>query len=120
VPIFDRFAEAAPVLKVRYLDRDAHRTPAGTAINAATECRCRVLHEDGQEAAVTASGRSANTGYWRRSWLGRVPDRIVAAGDPLLAQITQDWLDEFGGAVDSAVVPGCGSGMGIEAVLLNQ
>jgi thiol-disulfide isomerase/thioredoxin len=97
-PIFDRFAEAAPVLKVRYLDRDAHAdAQQELQINGGNRVPVVVFfNEDGQEVArygertlsqyrvlaTKLAGASCSTG-------------IVAAGDPLLAQITQDWLDEF-------------------------
>jgi thiol-disulfide isomerase/thioredoxin len=97
-PIFDRFAEAAPVLKVRYLDRDVHPdAQQELQVNGGNRVPVVVFfNEDGQEVArygertlsqyrslaAKTVGASCSTG-------------IVAAGDPLLAQITQDWLDEF-------------------------
>src|SRR5436305_2712598 len=52
-PIFERFAEAAPVLKVRYLDRDAHpEVQAELQINGGNRVPAVVFFsEDGHEVA---------------------------------------------------------------------
>jgi thiol-disulfide isomerase/thioredoxin len=97
-PIFDRFAEAAPVLTVRYLDRDDHPdAQQALQINGGNRVPVVVFFsEDGQE--VARYGERTLSQY--RSMAAKVTGAIcstgiVGAGDPLLAQITQDWLDEF-------------------------
>src|SRR5947209_1709607 len=52
-PIFQRFTEAAPVLKIRYLDRDAHPdAQRQLQINGGNRVPVVVFfNEDGQEAA---------------------------------------------------------------------
>src|SRR5438132_551938 len=52
-PIFDRFAEAAPVLKVRYLDRDEHGdAQSRLQINGGNRIPVAVFFsEDGHEVA---------------------------------------------------------------------
>jgi thiol-disulfide isomerase/thioredoxin len=97
-PIFERFSEAAPVLKIRYLDRDAHSdAQEALQINGGNRVPVVVFfNEDGHE--VARYGERTLSQY--RSLAAKLggpgcPTGIVAAGDPLLAQIAQDWLDEF-------------------------
>ena len=97
-PIFDRFAEAAPVLKVRYLDRDAHPdVQAELQINGGNRVPVVVyFSEDGHEVARYGERTLSQYRSMAAKAVGAVcATGIVAAGDPLLAQITQDWLDEF-------------------------
>jgi thiol-disulfide isomerase/thioredoxin len=97
-PIFDRFAEAAPVLKVRYLDRDAHAdVQHELQINGGNRVPVVVFfNEDGQEVARYGERTLSQYRTMAAKQVGAsCPTGIVAAGDPLLAQITQDWLDEF-------------------------
>jgi thiol-disulfide isomerase/thioredoxin len=97
-PIFDRFAEAAPVLKVRYLDRDAHPdAQAELQINGGNRVPVVVFFsEDGHEVARYGERTLSQYRMMAAKTVGAsCPTGIVAAGDPLLAQITQDWLDEF-------------------------
>jgi thiol-disulfide isomerase/thioredoxin len=97
-PIFDRFAEAAPVLKVRYLDRDAHpETQKELQINGGNRVPVVVFfNEDGQEVARYGERTLSQYRSLAAKAVGAVCSTgIVASGDPLLAQITQDWLDEF-------------------------
>src|SRR5262249_38659182 len=97
-PIFDRFAEAAPVLTVRYLDRDAHPdVQREWQINGGNRRPVVVFFsEDGHE--VARYGERTLSGY-RALIAEQVGEAcasgVVAAGDPLLAQVTQDWLNEF-------------------------
>jgi len=97
-PIFDRFAEAAPVIKVRYLDRDDH-ADVQKELQICGGNRVPVLvffSEDGME--VGRYGERTLSKYRQMMLESAGPacsTGIVRSGDPLLAQITQDWLNEF-------------------------
>ena len=97
-PTFDRFAEAAPVLKIRYLDRDDHPdVQAELRINGGNRVPVAVFFsEDGHEVARYGERTLSQYRMLAEKTVGAsCSTGIVAAGDPLLAQITQDWLDEF-------------------------
>ena len=99
-PIFERFAAAAPegVIRVRYLDRDAHPdVQRELRINGGDRVPVVVFFsEDGYE--VARYGERTLSKY-RQMMLDQAGDScpagIVRSGDPLLARVTQDWLDEF-------------------------
>ena len=96
-PILEKFAEAAPVLKVRYLDRDLHRDAQDELkINGGDRVPVAVFFsEDGFEVsrygertltkyrqlAAQFSGETCGTG-------------LVKGGDPVQLGIVQDWLNE--------------------------
>src|SRR5436190_18691762 len=97
-PIFDRFAENASVLKVRYLDRDEHGdAQARLQINGGDRIPVVVFFsEDGYE--VSRYGERTLSKY--RDMVEKQTGEscasgITVPGDPLLARVTQDWLDEF-------------------------
>jgi thiol-disulfide isomerase/thioredoxin len=92
-PIFERFAEAAPVLVVRYLDRDAHpEAQRELQINAGNRVPVAVFFsEDGFEAARYGERTLA---AYRRLARGLVPGVPDADGE-LLPQVVADWLREF-------------------------
>jgi thiol-disulfide isomerase/thioredoxin len=96
-PIFERFVEMAPSLKVRYLDRDDHSDVQELLqINGGNRVPVVVFfNEDGQEVARYGE-RTLSQYRSLAAQLGGAgcPTGIVAAGTPLLAQMTQDWLDE--------------------------
>ena len=97
-PIFERFAEAAPVLKVRYLDRDAHpEAQRELQINGGNRVPVVVFFsEDGHEVARHGERTLSKYRQMMRDQAGDAcPTGIVAPGDTLLAQVTQDWLNEF-------------------------
>jgi len=97
-PIFDRFAEAAPVLKVRYLDRDAHAdAQAELRINGGNRVPVVVFFcEDGHEVARYGERTLSKYRAMAATLSGAgCPTGIGASGESLLAQVTQDWLDEF-------------------------
>jgi hypothetical protein len=97
-PIFERFAEAAPVLAVRYLDRDAFPdVQRELQINGGNRVPVAVFFsEDGFEVArygertLTAYRRMAGESAGETCGTG-----IAAAGDPHLAGVVADWLREF-------------------------
>lgn len=97
-PAFERFAEAAPVLKVRYLDRDDHAdAQQELRINGGNRVPVVVFFsEDGHE--VARYGERTLTKY--RSLVAQLGGETCATGlvrgtDPLQIQVVQDWLDEF-------------------------
>ncbi|MFO0811273.1 MAG: thioredoxin family protein [Gemmataceae bacterium] len=95
-PIFDRFAEVAPALKVRYLDNAEHAdAQAELKINGGNRVPVVVFFsEDGQE--VGRYGDRTLSKY--RMMIEQHIGASCATGlgrDPLLAQVTQDWLNEF-------------------------
>ena len=97
-PAFDRFAEAAPVLKVRYLDRDDHPdVQQALQINGGNRVPVAVFFsEDGYE--VSRYGERTLARY--RQLAGQLVGESCATGlvsksDPVGAQVVQDWLNEF-------------------------
>jgi thiol-disulfide isomerase/thioredoxin len=97
-PVFERFAETAPALKVRYLDRDMHAdVQAELQINGGNRVPVvAFFSEDGHEVARYGERTLSQYRMLAAKTVGAsCSTEIVTAGDPLLAQITQDWLDEF-------------------------
>ena len=97
-PIFDRIAEAAPVVKVKYLDRDEHaEAQAELKINGGDRVPVAVFFsEDGHE--VSRYGERTLAKY--RSLVAQLGGESCATGivkgsDPLQMQVVQDWLNEF-------------------------
>lgn len=93
-PILERFAELAPGLKVRYLDRDAFPdAQKELQINGGNRVPVAVFYsEDGQE--VARFGERTLTQYRRKvkEQTGEgCGTGILPAGE--LAGVTQDWLD---------------------------
>lgn len=97
-PIFDHFAAAAPSIKVRYLDRDDH-ADAQRELKICGGDRVPVLvffSEDGYEVARYGERTLSKYRQMARDQIGAAcPTGINVPGDPLLAQVTQDWLNEF-------------------------
>jgi thiol-disulfide isomerase/thioredoxin len=97
-PIFEHFAAAALVLRVRYLDRDEHaEVQQALQVNGGNRVPVVVFFsEDGFEVARYGERTLSKYRQMVRDQLGAsCPTGIVPAGDPLLAQVTQDWLNEF-------------------------
>lgn len=96
-PIFDRFAEFAPVLKIRYLDRDVHAdVQAELKINGGNRVPVAVFFsEDGQE--VARYGERTLTAY--RKMIAQLGGNTCSSGvvsaNSYLADVTADWLREF-------------------------
>jgi thiol-disulfide isomerase/thioredoxin len=94
-PIFEAFAEAAPVLRVRYLDRDAH--PAAQQelqINGGNRVPVAVFFsEDGKE--VSRYGERTLTAYRRMAAevSGEACGTGIVGGE-FLAGVVADWLRE--------------------------
>ena len=97
-PIFEHFAAAAPALAVRYLDRDEHAdVQRELQINGGNRVPVLVfLSEDGFEVARYGERTLTKYRQMMRDQAGpSCPTGIVTSGDPLLVQVTQDWLNEF-------------------------
>jgi hypothetical protein len=97
-PIFEHFAAAAPVIRVRYLDRDEHAdAQQELQINGGNRVPVVVFFsEDGFEAARYGERTLSKYRQMMREQAGpSCPTGINAPGDTLPAQVTQDWLNEF-------------------------
>lgn len=94
-PIFERFAAAAPVLTVRYLDRDDHPdVQSELRINGGDRIPVAVFFsEDGHE--VGRYGDKTLNQYRALAEMQLGEPCAAAAGDELSARVTQDWLEQF-------------------------
>ena len=97
-PIFERIAETAPVVRVRYLDRDEDAdAQKELQINGGDRVPVAVFFsEDGFE--VSRYGERTLAKY--RSLVSQLSGEGCATGlvkgsDPLQIQVQQDWLNEF-------------------------
>ena len=97
-PIFDRFAAAAPVIRVRYLDNAEHAdVQQALSINGGKRVPVAVFFsEDGFE--VSRHGERTLARY--RQLVGQLTGEGCATGlvkgdDPVQRAVVQDWLDEF-------------------------
>ncbi|QVL33663.1 thioredoxin family protein [Telmatocola sphagniphila] len=95
-PAFERFAEIAPCLKIRYLDRDVHAdVQAALKINGGNRVPVAVFFsEDGME--VSRYGERTLSQYRRmvEQQTGEACGSGIVGKDAL-AQIVQEWLNEF-------------------------
>lgn len=97
-PIFEHFAAAAPVLHVRYLDRDDHLdVQQALQINGGNRVPVVVFFsEDGFEVARYGERTLSKYRQMMRDQASdSCPSGLFAPGDSLLAQVTRDWLNEF-------------------------
>ena len=97
-PIFEHFAAVAPVIRVRYLDRDEHAdVQQALQINGGNRVPVVVFFsEDGLEVARYGERTLSKYRQLIRDQVGDLcPTGIALPGDTLLAQVTQDWLNEF-------------------------
>jgi thiol-disulfide isomerase/thioredoxin len=97
-PIFEHFAAAAPVIQVRYIDRDEHAdAQRALQINAGNRVPVLVFFsEDGAEVSRFGERTLSKYRQMMRDNAGAgCPTGILPANDPLLVQVTQDWLNEF-------------------------
>jgi thiol-disulfide isomerase/thioredoxin len=97
-PIFERFAEAAPVLVTRYLDRDEHAdVQSALQINGGNRVPVVVFFsEDGHE--VARYGERTLARY--RQLVSQLTGEGCASGfvkgdDPTQRAVVQEWLNEF-------------------------
>jgi hypothetical protein len=97
-PIFERFAEAAPVLVTRYIDRDVHAdVQAALRINGGNRVPVAVFFsEDGHEVARYGERTLAKYRQLAAQLSGEgCATGIVKGNDPVQLGVVQDWLDEF-------------------------
>jgi hypothetical protein len=97
-PIFDHFAAVTPTINVRYLDRDEHAdAQQQLQINGGNRVPVAVFFsEDGYEVARFGERTLSRYRQMARDFLGpSCPTGLAVSEDPLLAQVTQDWLNEF-------------------------
>ncbi|HJZ56817.1 MAG TPA: thioredoxin family protein [Gemmataceae bacterium] len=97
-PIFERFAEAAPVITVRYLDRDEHAVVQHELqINGGDRVPVAVFFsEDGFEVARYGERTLARYRQLVEQLTGEsCATGLVKSSDPVQMQVVQDWLDEF-------------------------
>lgn len=93
-PIFTHFVAAAPVIELRFLDRDDHAdVQQELKINGGDRVPVLVFFsEDGHEVARYGERTLSQYRQLVRELGGH---GSAVPGDPLLVQITQDWLNEF-------------------------
>jgi hypothetical protein len=97
-PIFEHFAAAAPVIQIRYLDRDDHAdAQRAVQINGGNRVPVVVFFsEDGYE--VARYGERTLTKY-RQMMRDQAGDScasgLMPSGESLPAEVTRDWLNEF-------------------------
>lgn len=97
-PIFEHFAAAAAVIKVRYIDRDADdQVKKQLSIMGGARVPMVVfLSEEGNEAARFGDRTISKYRQLAKDQLGpSCPTGLVAPPDELIAAVTQDWLDIF-------------------------
>jgi thiol-disulfide isomerase/thioredoxin len=95
-PIFQHFEAAAPVMKIRYLDRDVH-ADVQKELSICGGNRVPVVvffSEDGYEVARFGERTLATYRNLVDAQTGEVGPS-GASHDSLLEQVTQDWLDIF-------------------------
>jgi thiol-disulfide isomerase/thioredoxin len=97
-PIFERFAEAAPVIVTRYLDRDEHAdVQEALRINGGNRVPVAVFFsEDGHEVARYGERTLARYRQLIEQQVGESCASGIAKGtDPVQMQVVQEWLNEF-------------------------
>lgn len=97
-PIFEHFAAVAPMIRVRYLDRDEHADVQRLLqINGGNRVPVLVfISEDGLEVGRYGERTLSKYRQMMRDQMGdHCPTGIHLPGDPLLALVAQDWLNEF-------------------------
>jgi hypothetical protein len=97
-PILEHFAAATPMVDIRYLDRDEHADVQGLLqVNGGNRVPVLVFFsEDGFEVARFGERTLSKYRQMMREQAGpSCPTGIHVSGDPLLVQVTQDWLNEF-------------------------
>lgn len=95
-PIFDRFAEVSKVIKIRYLDNAEHAdVQEALSINGGKRIPTLVFFsEDGYEVARYGERTLSKYRQMMRDFVTENCPTGIGT-DPLLVQVTQDWLNEF-------------------------
>ena len=97
-PIFERIAEAAPVVRTRYLDRDEHPdVQKALQINGGDRVPVAVFFsEDGHEVSRYGERTLARYRHMVAQLVGEsCATGIVKGGDPVQVRVVSDWLGEF-------------------------
>lgn len=101
-PIFERFAEAAPLIRTRYIDRDEHAdAQAELRINGGDRVPVAVFFsEDGFEVARHGERTLARYRELVGQLVGQLTGEgcatgLVKGGAPVQLAVVQDWLDQF-------------------------
>lgn len=97
-PIFEKFAELAPSIKVRYADRDEQADlQKELRINGGNRVPVAVFFsEDGHEVARYGERTLSKYRQLVKDQVGEsCSTGITIGGDPLFDQVIQDWLDQF-------------------------
>jgi thiol-disulfide isomerase/thioredoxin len=97
-PILERFAAVNPLIDLRFLDRDEHAdVQKALQINGGNRVPVVVfLSEDGEEVARFGDRTLSKYRQMMKDQTGaNCPTGIVIGPDPLLSQVTGDWLDQF-------------------------
>jgi thiol-disulfide isomerase/thioredoxin len=97
-PIFERFARAAPVIQVRYIDRDVHAdAQEELLVNGGRRVPVVVFFsEDGHEVARYGDRTLAKYRTLVEQQTGETcSSGVVGADDPGFAGVVRDWLNEF-------------------------
>jgi len=97
-PIFERIAEANPLIVTRYLDRDAHLdTQQALQINGGNRVPVVIFFsEDGHEVARYGDRTLARYRQLVSQLTGEgCATGLVKGDDPVQRAVVQDWLDEF-------------------------
>lgn len=96
-PIFEHFAQAAAVLRIHYVDRDAGPWKDElTVCGGARVPQVLFLNEDGQFVAHGGDRTLAKYRQMAATQLGGTcPTGIGAPAAELTSAVVQDWLDEF-------------------------
>lgn len=96
-PIFEQFAAASGKIKLRFLDRDVH-ADVQAALKLCGGNRVPVLvflNEDGQLCGLYGDRTLAKYRRMAADQLGPSCPTGIGVDQPLLAAVTQDWLNEF-------------------------
>jgi thiol-disulfide isomerase/thioredoxin len=97
-PIFAHFAAAAPVIDLRFIDRDDHDDAQQLLrINGGNRVPVVVFFsEDGEEVARYGDRTLSKYRQMMKDQTGAsCPTGILIGKDPLLSQVIADWLDQF-------------------------
>jgi thiol-disulfide isomerase/thioredoxin len=97
-PIFEHFAQAAPVIKLRFIDRDDHAdAQQALQINGGNRVPVVVFFsEDGYEVARFGERTLSKYRQLVRDQLGAsCPTGIGGHDHPVVIDVIQDWLNEF-------------------------
>ncbi len=96
-PIFDHFATAATLIKIRYLDRDnaPEFAPHVKICGGARVPAVVFLSEDFQEVGRYGDRTLARYRRILESTTGEACSTGLTLDQPLQARVTQEWLDQF-------------------------